>query len=359
MSEAATIDPLPQTIFWRDGACWMIDQRLLPARLEFLRLEDYRQVAEAIRDMAIRGAPAIGAAAALGMALAAREFGPLPPQAFQQEMAGAEKELRATRPTAVNLFWAIDRLRGVIDRHAGNPPDAFEAALAEAELILREDVLTNRAIGRHGAALLPQTGGVLTHCNAGSLATVGYGTALGVIRAAWEEGRKIHVWVDETRPRMQGMRLTAWECSRLGIPATIIPDNSAAWIMRQGQVQAVVVGADRIAANGDTANKIGTYGVALMARAHGIPFYVAAPLSTIDWSLASGDEIPIESRSESEVTSIEGLALAPEGMPASNIAFDVTPADLIGGIITEEGVAETPFEASLAGLRAAAADRTS
>jgi methylthioribose-1-phosphate isomerase len=340
------------TVDWRDGAVRMIDQRRLPGEFAFLELRDWREVAEAIRTMAVRGAPAIGVAAALGLALAAREAATEPAEAFWPRLREADAQLRGTRPTAVNLFWALDRVLRAAEVRADEPPAVVaEAILAEARGMIQEDIVVNRAMGARGAALLPEAGNVLTHCNAGSLATVYYGTALGVIRAAVESGKQLHVWVDETRPRLQGMKLTAWECQQFGIPATVIADNMAASLMRQGRVDAVVVGADRIAANGDTANKIGTYGVAVLARAHDVPFYVAAPLSTIDFNLATGDLIPIEERDPREVTDAGSSRLAPEGVAVYNPAFDVTPGQFITAVITERGIARPPNVETLAALR--------
>ncbi len=339
------------TVRWDDGVVRMIDQRVLPERFEILALTDYRDLAEAIRTMAVRGAPAIGVSAALGLVLAARECLSAPAGEFFPRLREAAQVLRGTRPTAVNLFWAIDRVMKVAETHAADPQAAAEAVLAEALVMQEEDVAANRRMGAYGAELLPESGNILTHCNTGSLAAVYYGTALGVIRAAVEGGKKLHVWVDETRPRLQGMKLTAWECRELGIPATIISDNMAAWLMQQGRVDAVIVGADRIAANGDTANKIGTYGAAVVARAHGVPFYVAAPLSTVDFALPDGSGIPIEERAATEVTHAGDLRLAPEGVPVYNPAFDVTPADYITAIITERGVVQSPFDRNLARLR--------
>jgi methylthioribose-1-phosphate isomerase len=336
-----------RTVWWEDGRVRMIDQTRLPAEMVILDLRTDGEVAEAIESMRVRGAPAIGVAAALGMALAARAAQSEPNTRFRQRLADSAERLRRTRPTAVNLFWAIDRLLALAEA-VPEPARAAERLEAEARGMVEEDVRINQAIGRHGAALMPAEGGVLTHCNTGSLATVAYGTALGVIRAAVAEGKALHVFVDETRPRLQGMKLTAWELQRAGIPATVITDNTAAWVMRQGRVGAVIVGADRIAANGDTANKIGTYGLALLARDHQIPFYVAAPTSTIDLSLADGSAIPIEERSPDEVTHIAGVRQAPEGVAVFNPAFDVTPADLITAIITEAGTARPP---SLEALR--------
>lgn len=338
------------TVWWEDGAVRMIDQRALPERLVVLRLRDYREVADAIRTMAVRGAPAIGVAAALGLALAAREAADTPPS-FDTRLREADAVLRATRPTAVNLFWGLDRVLTAAARAGNEPAARAAAALDEACRMAEEDIRANRALASHGATLLPQGGHILTHCNTGSLATVHYGTALGVIRAAWELGNPVHVWVDETRPRLQGLRLTAWECRQLGLPHTVIADGAAAWLMRQGRVDAAIVGADRIAANGDTANKIGTYSVAVNARAHHIPFYVAAPLSTVDFSLPDGSGIPIEERESSELTRTAGQLLAPADTPVLNPAFDVTPGELITAIITERGVARPPFCESLHALR--------
>ncbi|HTE18740.1 MAG TPA: S-methyl-5-thioribose-1-phosphate isomerase, partial [Armatimonadota bacterium] len=317
------------TVWWEDGSVRMIDQRILPERFEVLTFTNYREVADAIRTMAVRGAPAIGVSAALGLALAARQALQGPGEEFFSRLEAAAHELRGTRPTAVNLFWAIDRVMKVAEGAGADPRAVADAVLAAAVAMQEEDVLTNRAMGACGAELLPEGGNILTHCNTGSLATVHYGTALGVVRAAVEGGKHLHVWVDETRPRLQGMKLTAWECRELGIPATIIADNMAGWLMRQGRVDAAIVGADRIAANGDTANKIGTYAVAVLARAHNIPFYVAAPLSTVDFSLETGAQIPIEERAAEEVTHASGVHLAPDGMPVYNPAFDVTPAEYI------------------------------
>lgn len=339
------------TVWWEDGAVRMIDQRVLPERFEVLRLTDHLQVAEAIRTMAVRGAPAIGVSAALGMALAAREELSRPAGEFAEWLKQAGVTLCATRPTAVNLFWAVDRVLRVAEARGGTPAEVAEAVLAEALRMGEEDIRANQAMGAFGAELLPEGGNILTHCNTGSLAAVYHGTALGVIRSAVESGKSLHVWVDETRPRLQGMKLTAWECRELGIPATVIADNVAGSLMRRGRVDAAIVGADRIAANGDTANKIGTYSVAVLARAHGLPFYVAAPLSTVDFSLADGDAIPIEERAAEEVTDASGVRLAPEGVAVHNPAFDVTPAEYITAIITERGVAKPPFTESLAALR--------
>jgi len=321
------------------GRLILLDQTLLPGReveREYTRWED---VADAIRTLVVRGAPAIGVAAAFGVVLAARESRATSADALLSDLETAVKGLAATRPTAVNLFWALDRMRGVADTLRERSLDEARARLlAEAEAILAEDVAANRALGDHGAALVPPNARILTHCNAGALATAGYGTALGVVRSAHARGLLSLLWVDETRPVMQGSRLTAWECVREGIPHRLIADVAAASVMARGQVDLVVTGADRIAANGDTANKIGTYALAVQARHHGIPFYIAAPFSTIDPTLASGAEIPIEERDGTEVRRVGAQQTAPESSPVYNPAFDVTPAALITAIITERGV---------------------
>ncbi len=328
---------------WEDESLFLLDQTRLPREEVWLRCTTVEEVARAIEEMRVRGAPAIGATAAYGVALGARK-GDDP---LAAALAAAER-LRVTRPTAVNLFWALERMTARARALAPQGPEAVRTGLLEeAHRIAEEDVATNRAIGRHGAELLPNPCRVLTHCNTGSLATVEYGTALGVIRTAWEAGKELHVWVDETRPFLQGARLTAWELQKLGIPYTLISDNMAGHFMQRGQVDAVIVGADRIAANGDTANKIGTYTLAVLCAHHGIPFYVAAPTTTVDLSLPSGEAIPIEERSAEEVTHCRGVPIAPEGAPAAHPAFDVTPAALITAIITEEGVIRPPFEDGL------------
>lgn len=340
-----------KTLEFKNGALWLIDQTRLPLDEALLECREYAQVAEAIRSLRVRGAPAIGCAAAYGMVLAARslvssgETG----EAFQSGLRAAMKELRATRPTAVNLFWALDRIRGTYETHGGDrPSDILEAMQKEADRILAEDEEANRSMGRYGAGLIPDGANILTHCNSGALATGAYGTALGAIRAAHEGGKRVHVWVDETRPLLQGARLTAWECRQLGIPFTLIADNMAAHFMARGAVDLVMVGADRVVANGDAANKIGTYGVAVLAHAHGIPVYFVAPTSTVDLSTPSGDHIPIEERRAEEVTSFAGVRVAPEGTSAANPAFDVTPARLIAAIVTERGTVWPPFEEGLA-----------
>lgn len=336
-----------QTVAWEAGKVRLIDQTALPEKLTYVDMSDWREVAEAIRTMVVRGAPAIGCTAALGMALGARGIIADSRASFLTRLEGIADTFRASRPTAVNLFWAVDRLLRLAENTEGNPVDIKDALLSEARRMLTEDIEANRRMGQHGARLMPQSGNVLTHCNAGALATVGYGTALGVIRAAAESGRRIHVYADETRPRLQGMKLTAWELQRDNIPVTIIADNMAGMLMRQGKVDCVVVGADRIAANGDTANKIGTYGLAVLAKHHNIPFYVAAPFSTIDMKLSGGAQIPIEERETVEMTHVEGLRVAPEGVAVLNPSFDVTPGELVTAFITERGILEPPFERSL------------
>jgi methylthioribose-1-phosphate isomerase len=315
-------DPIPPTIEWRDGCVRMIDQRLLPGRLAFVEARTVDELCDAIRTLAVRGAPALGVAGAMGVALA---------QVTGADPAEAAARILATRPTAVNLAWGVARGRAATD-----PVD-------EAQRLAADDVARNRRLGAHGATLVPEGGRVLTHCNAGALACAGYGTALGVIRGAAEAGRRPTVWVDETRPVLQGARLTAWELDRLGIPATLVADVMAGSLMAAGDVDCVVVGADRIAANGDVANKIGTYTLAVLARRHGIPFYVAAPMSTVDASCPTGADIPIERRAAEEVSSFDGHPIAPVGMAVENRAFDVTPADLVTAIVTEDGVVYPPF----------------
>jgi len=340
-----------RTVDYVNGKVVIIDQNALPAELKTIELTDYRQVAEAIRTMKVRGAPALGVAAALGVALGARAIQASDFDAFYRRLQDVAAQIRATRPTAVNLFWGIDRILDAAERAKGRPVKEIKAAIERLAIsMIEEDENACRALGRNGAELIEDGSSVLTHCNAGALACVRYGTALGVIRAAVESGKKLRVFADETRPRLQGMKLTAWELARDGIDVTIIADNMAASLMRQGKIDACVVGADRIAANGDTANKIGTYSVAVLAKAHGIPFYVAAPTSTIDLSLPSGDEIPIEERSSEEMTHIGGRRIAPEGVPVINPAFDVTPSEFITAIITEKGVARPPYRESLAPL---------
>ncbi len=328
------------TVEWKDGAVRLLDQSRLPGAVEFLDCRDYREVADAIRELKVRGAPAIGVTAALGIALGAQSVNQTEYRNFSRTVLAICDQLAATRPTAVNLFWAIERMKRKLDSLQSQPIQWIKQALIlEAQAILDEDIGLCRAMGRHGAELIKDGQTVLTHCNAGALATAGYGTALGVIRAAWEQGKKINVIADETRPILQGSRLTAWELMQDQIPVTLITDNMAGSLMRQGKIHLCVVGADRIAANGDVANKIGTYSVAVLAKAHGIPFYVAAPYSTIDLKTKSGADIPIEQRNPLEVTTIHGShPVAPDGVAVYNPAFDVTPAELITGIVTERGV---------------------
>ena len=395
------------TISWRDNAVVMIDQKALPLAERYVTCADYREVIAAINDLTVRGAPAIGVAAAMGIALGALHLPDSPSEEFRRAFDEICAQFAATRPTARNLFWAIERMKrcfasvfgptgemppvstsggrsgkrvprggwplpeacfltdGAASRlftarrlrsAAGKDPETAvaetgsdpwrgirEALIAEAIRIGEEDIAINGRLGQNGRNLISDGTRILTHCNAGALATAGYGTALGVIRAAYEEGKKIHVYVDETRPVLQGARLTAWELMREGIPCTLITDNMAGFLMQRGEVDLVIVGADRIAANGDTANKIGTYSLAVLARAHGIPFYVAAPLSTIDPALADGKAIPIEERNPDEVTRCGGVRTAPEGVVVWNPAFDVTPHDLVSAIITEAGVIRPPY----------------
>jgi len=332
----------------------LIDQRALPSRLEQLHCRDHHEVAAAIREMAVRGAPAIGVATAFALALGARNTLSAG-SALRTEWDDMCSVLAATRPTAVNLFWAIARMRTVFDAHAAGGERLRLALLDEARRIQEEDVAGCRVMGDLGAALLPDEARVLTHCNAGALATAGYGTALGVVRSAARIGKLRAVFADETRPLLQGARLTAWELLQDGIEPTLIGDGMAASLMARGEINAVVVGADRIAANGDVANKIGTYSVAVLARAHGIPFYVAAPVSTFDLSTPDGAGIPIEERAAEELTHLAGQAVAPAGVRVRNPAFDVTPARLVTAIVCERGVARPPYETALRSLAAAAA----
>jgi methylthioribose-1-phosphate isomerase len=328
-----------ETLRWRDSRIEMIDQRILPAAFEYVACDSAESVAHAIRSMVVRGAPAIGVAAAYGVALEALRLQGEPTAAFNTGMERGFARLAESRPTAVNLFWALARMRDVLQACAGaDRRDAAQRLLREAHDMLAEDVHINRAMGEHGAALLPDGARVLTHCNAGALATAGHGTALGVFRSAVEAGKKISVIADETRPFLQGARLTAWELVQEGIPVTLIADNMSGHLMAKGEIDAIVVGTDRVAANGDVANKIGTYMVAVLAQRHGIPFYVACPLSTIDLTLATGADIPIEERDPAEVMGFRDCLWAPEGVAVRNPAFDVTPAELVTALITEKGV---------------------
>ncbi len=334
-----------ETILWTDEGVVMIDQTRLPSVETYVTCRDYKEVADAIRTMIIRGAPAIGVAAAMGMAIGVEKANPAD---LDSQVETISKELAGTRPTAVNLFWAIDRMNRLYQEIRHLPHAEISARMIEESKLVRvEDIEINRAMGRHGAPLVPDGKTVLTHCNAGALATAGYGTALGVIRAAIESGKNIDVFADETRPFLQGARLTVWELQHDGIPTTLITDNMAGHFMKAGRIGCVVVGADRIAANGDVANKIGTYSVAVLAKENGVPFYVAAPISTLDLTLSSGDLIPIEERGASEVTQVFGVQVAPTGTEVRNPAFDVTPNRYVTAIITEKGVARAPFEESL------------
>lgn len=336
------------TLEWTEAGVRFIDQTKLPTEEVYVTCKTYEQVADAIRTMVVRGAPAIGVAAAMGIALGARDIKSENIADFRNQLGHICRLMGETRPTAVNLFWAIRRMQRRFDELSGRPiTDVKLLLIKEAIQMHAEDIAANEAMGRNGAVLLPDSGSVLTHCNAGALATAGYGTALGVIRAAIDAGKKLHVYADETRPFLQGSRLTAWELMKDGIPTTLISDNMAGHIMAQGKIQAVIVGADRIAANGDTANKIGTYTVAILAKEHGIPFYVAAPFSTVDLDTSDGSKIPIEERNASEVTHLSGKQIAPTGVDVRNPAFDVTPAKYIAAIITERGVAKAPFDESL------------
>jgi methylthioribose-1-phosphate isomerase len=341
-----------ETIQWTEAGVVMIDQTRLPVEEKYVTCRTYEEVADAIRGMVIRGAPAIGVAAAMGVALGVLHADE---QRLDQEMETICGVLAGTRPTAVNLFWAIEHMKRLYASVRGQPIAEIRRRLVEEALAVREeDIAINRAIGRNGAALVPDHKTVLTHCNAGALATAGYGTALGVVRAAIEGGKQVDVFADETRPFLQGARLTVWELQHDGIPVTLITDNMAGHFMKSGRIGCVVVGADRIAANGDVANKIGTYSVAVLAKENGVPFFVAAPISTLDLTLASGGQIPIEQRAASEVTHVFGRQVAPAGTAAENPAFDITPARYVGAIITERGVARAPYEESLRKLAATA-----
>ena len=342
------------TIEWKDDAVVMIDQRKLPGVEVYVTCKTANDLAKAIKTMVIRGAPAIGVAAAMGIALAMKRSKATGTKQFTTEFQRTCDLMAGTRPTAVNLFWAIERMKQTFARaaQAGESVASIAATLeAEAKLVHDEDVASCRAMGAHGATLVPDDARILTHCNAGALATAGYGTALGVVRAAAEQGKRVAVFADETRPFLQGARLTAWELVKDGIDTTVITDNMAGAMMRLERIDLVVVGADRIAANGDVANKIGTYAVAVLAKEHGIPFYVAAPLSTIDLGTADGGGIPIEERSDREVTHVGAARLTPEGARVRNPAFDVTPAKYVTAIVTEQGIARPPYGESLAALK--------
>src|ERR1700704_754011 len=337
-----------QTLEWTDQGVRFIDQTKLPTEETYVVCKTHEQVADVIRTMVVRGAPAIGVAAAMGIALAIKNSKAESVGDLKRDFDQACDIIGKTRPTAVNLFWAIRRMQEKFERIRIRPIAQIKQTLIEeAQRMHAEDIAANQAMGRHGATLMPSEGGVLTHCNAGALATAGYGTALGVIRAAVEQGKKIHVYADETRPFLQGSRLTAWELKKDGIPTTVISDNMAGAMMKQQKINAIVVGADRIAANGDVANKIGTYSVTVLAKEHGIPFYVAAPLSTVDFETADGSGIPIEQRDAKEVTHIAGRQMVPEGVEVENPAFDVTPAKYVTAIVPEPGIARAPYGESL------------
>lgn len=339
-------------VFWKNNTVVLIDQNALPALERPVVCTDYRQVIAAIKDLTVRGAPAIGVAAAMGAALGALALPVLPPEKFQNKFDAICDEIEKARPTARNLFWALERMksyaREAICTGVQNPAGEL---VKEAKRMGVEDIAINRQIGQHGSVLFTDGDNVLTHCNAGALATAGYGTALGVIRASVAQGQKLHVYVGETRPVLQGSRLTAWEMKKEKIPATLITDNMAGFLMQQGKIDKIIVGADRIALNGDTANKIGTYSLAVLARAHRIPFYIAAPLSTFDFSIRTGAQIPIEERQAGEVTHFRGVRVAPKEMNVYNPAFDITPAKFITAIITEKGILARPFGRSIARLR--------
>jgi methylthioribose-1-phosphate isomerase len=337
-----------QTLEWTSDGVVFIDQTKLPTEEVYVTCTTHQQVADVIRNMVVRGAPAIGVAAAMGIALGVQNSKAENSADLKKEFDEICETIGQTRPTAVNLFWAIRRMTEKFETLRSLPLAHIQRALIEeSQRMHAEDIAANRAMGRHGSTLMPSSGGVLTHCNAGALATAGYGTALGVIRAAVEAGKKIHVYADETRPFLQGSRLTAWELMKDGIPTTVISDNMAGVMMQQGKIGAIVVGADRIAANGDVANKVGTYTVAILAKEHGIPFYVAAPISTVDLATPDGSKIPIEQRNPREVTHIAGKQMTPDGVEIENPAFDVTPAKYVTAIITERGVARAPYDESL------------
>ncbi len=336
---------MSEAIKWENNTLWLLDQTLLPQEVTYIRCDTVDIVCEAIKRLSVRGAPAIGIATAFGLVVGVQEELQASQTPSLEHYEAVEKALTATRPTAVNLVWAIKRMRPIFESHLGKD-SLLQALIAEAKTIHEEDIAMNRAMGTFGAELIKDGDGILTHCNAGALATGGYGTALGVIRAAWEQGKKIHVYADETRPLLQGARLTAFEMKEEGIPVTLITDNMAAVLMRSGRVQAVVVGSDRTVRNGDVANKIGTYGVAVLAKHHGIPFYAALPSSTIDLSIATGKDIPIEERAPEEVRGYRDDQWAAQ-VDVWNPAFDVTPNELVAGIITEKGVIRPPYDVNI------------
>jgi methylthioribose-1-phosphate isomerase len=337
-----------KTIEWRKNSVVMIDQRVLPTEERYLTYKNYTGVAKAIRDMVVRGAPAIGVAAAMGIALGASKIKERDRRGFKRQFKKICKAMAETRPTAVNLFWAIERMKSVVSNNSRlNIKELKEKLVEEAVTIYSEDIDVNVRMGRNGRRFIKDGASVLTHCNAGALATAGYGTALGVIRAAVEKGKNVKVFVDETRPLLQGARLTAWELKKDGIDAILITDNMAGYMMNKGFINCVIVGADRVAANGDVANKIGTYSVAVLAKQHKIPFYVAAPTSTIDLKIKNGDQIPIEERNADEITHIKGIRIAPKNIKVKNPAFDITPNSLVTAIITENGVAKGKYQKRL------------
>lgn len=336
-------------VVWSNNCLTLLNQTLLPAKVEYIDCHDWRRAAQAIKRLEVRGAPAIGAAAAFALVLGAKDIAGLTMPEFKKKLADTAEALRQTRPTAVNLFWAIDRMMAVLQKlpEQADTSAAIDALEQQALAIAKEDKAVNEKMAAHGARLFTSPVSVLTHCNAGALATVAIGTALGVIRKAWSQGNITRVFADETRPLLQGARLTAWELMQDGIPVTLITDNMAGWVMKNNMVQAVIVGADRIALNGDVANKIGTYSVAVLAKEHGIPFYVAAPTSTFDFTISSGADIPIEERCATEVTSFGGNCVAPQGVEVFNPAFDVTPHTLVTAIITEFGILRAPYDQAI------------
>jgi len=333
-------------IEWANGTLRLLDQTRLPSEEVIVEAHGYLEAVNAIKTMQVRGAPAIGVTAAYAVAMAARDLDITDKTAFMQRLEEAGVTIKAARPTAVNLMWAVDRMVGIANSES-DTNSIKQRLLTEAIAMEKEDEVINRQMGDHGKDLIPEGGSVLTHCNAGALATAAFGTAVGVIRANWENGKHFSVFNTETRPFLQGARLTAWEFQKLGIPSTLVVDSAAGMLMRRGEIGCVITGADRIAANGDTANKIGTYTLAVLAKENGIPFYVAAPISTVDMSLSNGDQIEIEERSSDEVTEFRGVQIAPEGVEAYNPGFDVTPAKYVSAIITEAGIARPPFNESL------------
>lgn len=341
-----------KTIEFKDDILYLIDQRKLPLSYEIFQCKSYKDVDFAIKDMVVRGAPAIGVVGAYGVVLAAKEFLNCPQEEFLSNIDEALNVLNRSRPTAVNLMWAIKRMRDVIEKHKDlEPADLYERLKKEADAMLEEDIDTNKRIGKIGNEIVGEKATILTHCNTGALATAGFGTALGVIREAFYSGKDIFVYADETRPRLQGARLTAWELVQEGIPCKLIADSVAATLIRNKKIDLILVGADRIALNGDTANKIGTFMLSVLAKVYGVPFYVVAPTSTIDFDIETGDEIVIEERDSSEVTHIEGIRIAPEGVDVYNPAFDVTPHENITGIITEKGIIRSPFKENILKLK--------